>query len=108
MVSEYLLKFFPYDDFVIYEMGAGNGTLALNILDYIRDQYPEVYERTRYKIVEISSRLSKIQQDRLSSVHSCATVYNQSIFQWNQPEPAPCFFVAMEVIVSLHLRQLYL
>ncbi len=28
-------------------MGAGNGTLMLNILDFIRDPDPEVYARTK-------------------------------------------------------------
>jgi len=60
-VSEYLLKYFPYEDLVIYEIGAGNGTLAMDILDYIRSAYPEVYECTHYNIVEISGRLAKSQ-----------------------------------------------
>jgi len=33
---QYLLKYFSYEDLVIYEIGAGNGTLAMDILDYIR------------------------------------------------------------------------
>ncbi|KDQ61340.1 hypothetical protein JAAARDRAFT_203873 [Jaapia argillacea MUCL 33604] len=98
LVSEYLLKYFPYEDFVIYEIGAGNGTLALNILDYIRDEYPEVYDRTRYHIAEISGRLAKIQRKRLCSVHNCVRVEHKSVFHWNKRETAPCFFIAMEVV----------
>ena len=100
LVSEYLLKNFPYDDLVIYEIGAGNGTLAMDILDYIQSEYPEVYERTHYNIVEISHRLAKLQQELLVSRHSCVTVTPKSIFHWDQREPAPCFFLAMEVIVG--------
>ena len=55
------MKYFPYEDLVIYEIGAGNGTLAMDILDYIRSAYPEVYECTHYNIVEISGRLAKSQ-----------------------------------------------
>jgi SAM-dependent MidA family methyltransferase len=98
-VAEYILKYFPYEDLIIYEIGAGNGTLALNILDYIRDVYPQVYERTRYNIVEISSSLAKLQERKLVD-HPCVTITNKSIFHWNQREDSPCMFIAMEVIVS--------
>ncbi|KAI0629371.1 DUF185-domain-containing protein [Trametes polyzona] len=98
LVSEYLLKYFPYEDFVIYEIGAGNGTLALNMLDYIREEYPDVYERTRYNIIEISANLASLQREKLEAAHPCVTVYNKSIFRWDVREPAPCYFVAMEVI----------
>lgn len=100
LVSEYLLKYFPYEDFVIYEIGAGNGTLALNMLDYIQEEYPDVYERTRYNIIEISENLSKLQRQKLESKHPCVTIHNKSIFRWDTREPAPCYLVAMEVIVS--------
>ncbi|KAI0730714.1 DUF185-domain-containing protein [Earliella scabrosa] len=98
LVSEYLLKYFPYEDFVIYEIGAGNGTLALDILDYLREDYPDVYERTRYNIIEISGNLARLQREKLTTAHPCVTVHNQSIFRWNTSEPAPCYFLAMEVI----------
>ncbi|PCH36361.1 DUF185-domain-containing protein [Wolfiporia cocos MD-104 SS10] len=98
LVSEYLLKYFPYEDFVIYEIGAGNGTLALNILDYIQERYPDVYDRTRYRIIEISGNLARLQREKLCAAHPCVDVKHTSIFRWDTREPAPCFFVAMEVI----------
>ncbi|KAF7356212.1 Protein arginine methyltransferase NDUFAF7 [Mycena venus] len=98
LVSEYLLKYFPYEDFVIYEIGAGNGTLAMNILDYLRSNHPEVYDRTRYNIIEISGRLVSLQRKKLASIHPCVKVVHKSIFRWDKKEPAPCFIVAMEVI----------
>jgi SAM-dependent MidA family methyltransferase len=98
-VSEYLLKYFPYEDFTIYEIGAGNGTLAMDILNYLQEYYPMVYERTRYNIIEISSSLVRQQKKRLYGVHPCAKVHHQSIFHWKKREPAPCYFVAMEVVV---------
>lgn len=98
LVAEYLLKYFPYEDFVIYEIGAGNGTLARNILDYLRDVHPDVYERTRYNIIEISGNLANLQRKLLCEEHPCVSVNHQSIFKWAQAEPAPCFFLAMEVI----------
>ncbi|KAK2463613.1 hypothetical protein APHAL10511_004364 [Amanita phalloides] len=98
LVSEYLLKYFPYEDFIIYEIGAGNGTLASDMLDCIQEEYPDVYERTRYHIIEISSSLAQLQRRKLSGRHPCAKVTNRSIFRWNIREPAPCLLVAMEVI----------
>jgi len=98
LLAEYLLKYFPYEDLVIYEIGAGNGTLAKNILDHIRDQYPDVYERTRYNIIEISASLADLQKKLLLKDHPNVTVTNKSIFRWDTPEPSPCYFLAMEVI----------
>uniref|UniRef100_A0A8H8CIB3 Protein arginine methyltransferase NDUFAF7 n=1 Tax=Psilocybe cubensis TaxID=181762 RepID=A0A8H8CIB3_PSICU len=98
LVSEYLLKYFPYEDFVIYEIGAGNGTLAMDILNLLQEDYPEVYERTRYNIIEISESLVKLQKKKLQEVHPCVTITHKSIFHWETVEPSPCFFIAMEVI----------
>lgn len=98
LVSEYLLKYFPYEDFIIYEIGAGNGTLAMDILNFLQERYPDVYERTRYNIIEISGSLVKLQRKKLQSLHPCVKVNHKSIFQWKTREPAPCFFIAMEVI----------
>ncbi|KAG9075114.1 hypothetical protein FS749_013259, partial [Ceratobasidium sp. UAMH 11750] len=99
LVSEYLLKYFPYEDFVIYEMGAGNGTLAENILDFLQSEHPVVYERTRYRIIEISGSLAQKQTDRLQKRHAGAVqVVHKSVFDWTEREPAPCFFLAMEVV----------
>ncbi|KDR80618.1 hypothetical protein GALMADRAFT_91090 [Galerina marginata CBS 339.88] len=98
LVSEYLLKYFPYEDFVIYEIGAGNGTLAMDILNLLQQEYPEVYERTRYNIVEISESLVRLQKKKLQSAHPCVNITHKSIFHWENTEPSPCFFIAMEVI----------
>ncbi|QRW16843.1 SAM-dependent methyltransferase [Rhizoctonia solani] len=99
LISEYLLKYFPYEDLVIYEIGAGNGTLAENILDFLQIEHPEVYERTRYRIIEISGSLAEKQTDRLQRRHAgIVEVLHKSVFDWTEQEPAPCFFLAMEVI----------
>ncbi|EEH46448.1 uncharacterized protein PADG_02546 [Paracoccidioides brasiliensis Pb18] len=103
LVTNYKLTLFPYHDLIIYEMGAGNGTLMLNVLDYIRDVDLEVYQRTKFKIIEISPSLAKLQQKNLkNSIHSSghrghAEIINQSIFDWNTYVHSPCFFLALEV-----------
>lgn len=103
-MSEYLLKYFPYEDLVIYELGAGNGTLALNILDFLRAHYPEVYDRTRYNIIEISPRLAERQRKLLNPRHHMVTVNNQDIFTWNKLVSGPCYFLAIEVVVCVLIQ----
>ncbi|EGP87352.1 unnamed protein product [Zymoseptoria tritici ST99CH_1A5] len=103
MVANYKLTLYPYHDLVIYEMGAGNGTLMLNILDYIRHADPEVYARTKFRIIEVSSALASIQADKLLTTASTrghadkVQIINKSVFDWDLYVPTPCFFLAMEV-----------
>ncbi|KAF5104400.1 hypothetical protein DV451_000635 [Geotrichum candidum] len=103
LLVNYKLSLYPYCDLTIYEMGGGNGTLMLNILDYIRDTQPDVYARTKYRIIEISSNLASKQQNNLKSLASSrghlskVEIINKSIFDWDQQVLEPCFFIALEV-----------
>lgn len=103
LVTNYKLTLFPYHDLTIYEMGAGNGTLMLNILDYIQYVDPEVYERTKFKVIEISPSLAKLQQLKIedsaygSGHGDHVEVINKSIFDWDTYIHSPCFFLALEV-----------
>ncbi|KAK9476926.1 S-adenosyl-L-methionine-dependent methyltransferase [Lipomyces japonicus] len=107
LLVNYLLSLYPYQDLVIYEVGGGNGTLMMNILDYIRQTHPDVYARTRYNIIEISSPLAQKQeqnanrllQDKLHAQGFAdkVTVINKSIFDWDVDVPEPCFLIALEV-----------
>jgi hypothetical protein len=103
LVEDYKYNYYPYHDLNIYEMGAGNGTMMLNILDFIRDEHPDVYERTKYNIIEISSQLASLQQQGLG--HSAyarghsdkVEIVNRSIFDWDRYVSSPCYFLALEV-----------
>lgn len=96
---------YPYHDLIIYEMGGGNGTLMVNVLDYIRRHEPDIYTRTHYKIIEISSQLaqkqyalalhSKLVQKGLDSRK--LEIVNKSIFAWDTVVENHCFFIALEV-----------
>lgn len=103
LVTNYMLAHHPFTDLTIYELGAGNGTLMLNILDYIRDVYPDVYERTKYRIIEISSALAALQSSQLTASAasrghaSHVEIINKSIFTWDIYVGAPCYFIALEV-----------
>jgi len=84
-------------------MGAGNGTMMLNILDFIRDTDFEVYQRTKFKIIEISPALADLQyKNLLDSVNAAGhrdhvEIINRSIFAWDTYVHSPCFFLALEV-----------
>ncbi len=41
-------------EFMIVEQGAGEGHLSLDILDALADEFPELYARTVYTLVEVS------------------------------------------------------
>ncbi|KAF2863476.1 DUF185-domain-containing protein [Piedraia hortae CBS 480.64] len=99
MIANYKLGLYPYHDLVIYEMGAGNGTLMMNILDYIRDTDHEVYARTKFKVIEVSSALANLQREgvRKGGHDDKVEVINKSIFDWEQEVPTSCYFLAMEV-----------
>ncbi|GAA5956456.1 hypothetical protein JCM10213_006870 [Rhodosporidiobolus nylandii] len=110
---------YPYNDLIIYEIGAGNGTLMGDILDYLAAHEPTVYERTRYRIIEISERLSGLQRRRAEgggaggggdSAEAAVRevrrrghegkveVVRKSIFEWDRVVEEECFFIAMEVL----------
>ena len=103
LVEDYKYNFYPYHDLNIYEMGAGNGTMMLNILDFIRDCHPEVYERTKFRVIEISNQLAQLQQQGLGQSAYArghadkVEIVNQSIFDWTQYVSNPCYFLALEV-----------
>ncbi|ORY55500.1 S-adenosyl-L-methionine-dependent methyltransferase [Pseudomassariella vexata] len=103
LMSNYIMSTYPYHDLIVYEMGAGRGTLMLNILDYIRSVEPSVYDRIKYKIIEISPSLVAIQNSQLLATAASrghadkVEIINRSIFDWNDRVPSPCFFIALEV-----------
>lgn len=96
---------YPYEDLIIYEMGGGNGTLMCNILSYIKQNEPDIYTRTQYKIIEISSQLALKQfslalNQKLVSQGLDTTkleIINKSIFRWDRTVEDHCFFIALEV-----------
>ncbi|KAI9818961.1 MAG: hypothetical protein M1832_004129 [Thelocarpon impressellum] len=103
LVSNYKLSLYPYHDLIIYELGAGNGTLMLNVLDHIRATDPDVYARTQFRVVEISAQLADLQTRAVASSSSArghadrVRIINRSVFAWDTYEPAPCFVLALEV-----------
>lgn len=100
LVSNYRISLYPYRDLLIYELGAGNATFMVNVMDYIHDIDPEVYARTQYNIVEISPSLAQRQAEHLHRTNHAdkVSIINESIFAWTTHVPSSCFFIALEVI----------
>ena len=73
------------------------------ILDYLREEEPDVYKRTRYHTIEISAQLASLQKARaVKAGHSKRVeVIQQSIFDWDKVVSDPCFFLAFEVLDNL-------
>jgi len=104
LLVNYKLNLYPYNDLVIYEIGGGNGTLMVNILNYIKKMQPEVYKMTRYKIVEITKNLSEKQErlkKRLKEHGDKVEIINKSFLDWDQLVPEPCFILGLEVLDNL-------
>ena len=51
----------------IYELGAGTGTVARDMLDYVQTHAPDVYRTTRYTTVEISENLARLQHEKVTN-----------------------------------------
>ncbi len=52
-------------EFTLIEMGAGQGYLAADILNYIKQEYPDLFKALKYTIIEKSPGLKQLQQQRL-------------------------------------------
>jgi SAM-dependent MidA family methyltransferase len=66
----YILTNWEKKKLKIYEIGGGNGTFALEALNYLKQQHYEIYKHTTYSIIEISEALSRIQMESISPIHS--------------------------------------
>lgn len=65
-LSEHLYEFIKQMDHpVLLELGGGNGSLAYDILSFLRDKHTELYKRLTYYIYERSPYLIDIQKKRL-------------------------------------------
>jgi SAM-dependent MidA family methyltransferase len=89
--------------FYLVEMGAGQGLLALHILEYIQQHHPDFFAVLQYIIIEKSPGLQQEQQQRLQdfSVNWCS---------WDEISPNSiigCFF-SNELVDALPVHQFIL
>lgn len=65
-------------DFTIVEMGAGDGTLCYDLLNYARKEHPVFFDKLRYIIIEESRGMRGLQMERLLGIAEC----NSDKIQW--------------------------
>lgn len=58
-------------DFTIVEMGAGDGTLCYDLLNYARKEHPVFYDKLIYVIIEESRGMRGVQRERLLGNAEC-------------------------------------
>ena len=92
------------DRFTVVEIGAGKGWLCHDILSYIRDEYPEFFEKIDYNIVEISRDLIERQSDTLKGFEEKVSweSFSEGGFSFN---PIAGCFLSNEFVDSLSVHQ---
>jgi hypothetical protein len=98
---------------VIYEVGGGNGTNALHVLNVIREHFPHIYLRTEYRILEVSARLHERQLQVLQDAgHSKvvrgtgkavggSVLADATDLAATLHDPRPALVIALEVLDNL-------
>ncbi len=83
-------------------VGGGLGTCAESILNYLQENYPNLYKNTHYTILEISESLAKKQTQKLkahiNNSNGKVQVRTGSIFDWKTKVEEDCFVIALEVL----------
>lgn len=88
----------------IFELGAGNGTNADLILDYIREKSEEIYFNTKYTLIEISKAMAERQQELLTQQHDPKVfeVICCDVTGWKGPITFDeCFIIGLELLDNL-------
>jgi len=93
---------------VVYEVGGGSGTCALDILDFFAAKAPDVYASMQYVTVEISEALAAKQESRVGQVESHRERYavwgghDAAVAEaWGAVDDSPCYVVMLEVLDNL-------
>ena len=115
------------DTLRIVEVGGGNGTCAAGILDYLREKQPQLYGKTHYTIVDLSTTNRERQLATLAS-HLTTTasaapsanamprvdVLTMSMLDWSEVIEQRVYVIGLEVLDNMphdklvqHNSQLY-
>lgn len=91
----------------VYELGGGGGTCARGVLDAVAELAPDVYRQMRYTAVEVSAPLAARQAAAVgvSAAHAARFSVERrdaaDVAGWGDPDEAPCFVIALEVLDNL-------
>ena len=101
MISVMRAKFDPTEPLIIYEVGAFNGALAVTVLNFLAEQYPDVYDKCEYHCIELSADMVRIQRAKLVHHMHHVKLHHISIFNWREVDPRRCFVLGVEVMSSM-------
>ena len=90
--------------FTVVEIGAGKGWLCHDILNYIRNEYPEFFGKIDYKILEISQNLIERQSNTIKGLEEKVSweSFAEDGFSFN---PIEGCFLSNEFFDSLPVHQ---
>ena len=107
-IAKYLVEQYKLsqgEKFLVFEVGAGNGTLMKNIMEYLKKHEIDIFINSNYTIIEISNQLSQTQHNTLKSLDSDiqnrVRIVAKSIFAWDTFVESPCFLIGLEVMDNL-------
>lgn len=89
--------------FRLCEIGGGNATCCVGILDYLKSNHPDLYENTRYISVDVSPVFLQRQKENVvSRGHGeKVTFVNKSIFDFNDESQDYGFVICLELLDNL-------
>ncbi|EPY23556.1 hypothetical protein STCU_07661 [Strigomonas culicis] len=101
MVTTMRARFDPREPLVIYDVGAGTGALAVSLLDYLAEHFPEVYRRCEYHVIEQNPYLIQSLRRKLVHHYHHVRVHHLSMLNWRQAEPRRCIVLGVELLSGL-------
>ena len=105
-LAEYLVgvmraKYDPSEPLVVYEFGCGTGVLALNILDFLAQHYPDIYDKCEFHLIEQNPALVQLIRNRMIHHYHHVKIHNISALNWRELEPRRCVVLGLELLSSM-------
>ena len=101
LIGVYRAKFTPNEPLVIYEVGAGTGAFAEQVLNFLAEFHPRIYDACEYHLIEMNPNQVQLQRNRLIHHYHRVKIHNISIHNWREVEPRRCFVVGISLLSSM-------
>ncbi|CAJ1025708.1 putative S-adenosyl-L-methionine-dependent methyltransferase [Leishmania utingensis] len=101
LVTTHRAKFDPREPLIVYDIGAGTGALALSMLDYLAEHFPDLYATCEYHAVEQNPHLIQVLRNRLIHHYHHVNIHHLSVLNWRQLEKRRCVVLAVELFSGM-------
>lgn len=101
LVTTHRAKFDPREPLVIYDIGAGTGALADSVLSYLAENFPDLYAKCEYHVIEVNPYLIPVLRNRLVHHYHHTHIHHVSFLNWKELEPRRCVVLAVELFSGL-------